>query len=231
MTPSSAPPKVETPEQSSATAMADPAQVTPSASASNQPQATEKSETEATVSNSQAAAVDTITPSTPEPASEPAPDSPVISKETIPPSTPAKNDGDASPPAIEEATNDEATKANPAGSNDEGPICVITLLVTSGKKHPYKIDEKYLTKRNVHIPGTTESGHKDPFSISVYTLKELILREWRDEWEPKPSSPTLIRLIHFGKLLADKDPLNRKPLFYFSAIFRETRGVSLAAFC
>jgi len=53
----------------------------------------------------------------------------------------------------------------------------------------------------------TENGKKDPFSISVYTLKELILREWREEWEAKPSSPSSIRLIHFGRLLDDKLPL------------------------
>jgi len=59
----------------------------------------------------------------------------------------------------------------------------------------------------VDVPGVTESGKKDPFSISVYTLKELILREWREEWEAQPSSPSSIRLIHFGRLLDDKTPL------------------------
>lgn len=92
---------------------------------------------------------------------------------------------------------------SPAPGGDV-PALVITLLLTSGARHPYKIDEKYLTKRNVSIPGTTESGRKDPFSISVYTLKELILREWRDEWEAQPSSPSSIRLIYFGRLLDDK---------------------------
>lgn len=28
------------------------------------------------------------------------------------------------------------------------------------------------------------------------------------EWEPRPSSPSLIRLISFGKLLDDKAPLS-----------------------
>lgn len=84
-----------------------------------------------------------------------------------------------------------------------GPTCVITLLLGSGARHPYKIDEKYLTKRNITIPKTTAEGHKDPFSISVFTLKELILREWREEWETKPGSPGAIRLIHFGRLLDD----------------------------
>lgn len=89
-------------------------------------------------------------------------------------------------------------------ASEQGPICIITLLLTSGARHPYKLDSKYLAKRNVNVPGTTESGAKDPFSISVYTLKELILREWREEWEGRPSSPSSIRLIHFGRLLDDK---------------------------
>lgn len=57
------------------------------------------------------------------------------------------------------------------------------------------------------MPGVTETGREDPLSISVYTLKELILREWREEWEAKPSSPSSIRLIFFGKLLDDKTAL------------------------
>ncbi|TGO36675.1 hypothetical protein BHYA_0118g00300 [Botrytis hyacinthi] len=100
----------------------------------------------------------------------------------------------------------EITKTPPPPA-DGGPRILITLLLTSGARHPYKIDEKYLTKRSVAIPGVTEDGKKDPLTISVYTLKELILREWRDEWETKPSSPTSIRLIFFGRLLDDKDPL------------------------
>uniref|UniRef100_L2GEM2 UBL3-like ubiquitin domain-containing protein n=2 Tax=Colletotrichum fructicola (strain Nara gc5) TaxID=1213859 RepID=L2GEM2_COLFN len=99
-------------------------------------------------------------------------------------------------------------------SPTDGPVCNITLLLTTGARHPYKLDEKYLTKRNVNVPGLTEAGKKDPFSISVYTLKELILREWRDEWDPKPASPSSIRLIHFGKLLDDKDQLKQ---YHFSA--------------
>lgn len=86
-------------------------------------------------------------------------------------------------------------------SETSGPVLQVTLLLTSGARHPFKLDSKYLNKRNVDVPGG------DPFSLSVYKLKELILREWRDEWEAKPSSPNYIRLISFGKLLEDKAPL------------------------
>ncbi|KAI9724077.1 MAG: hypothetical protein M1812_000796 [Candelaria pacifica] len=82
-----------------------------------------------------------------------------------------------------------------------GPVLVITLLLTTGARHPYKIDEKYLKKRNV------SPTDMDPFNMSVYTLKELIWREWREEWETRPTAPTSIRLIHFGRLLDDKSPL------------------------
>lgn len=53
------------------------------------------------------------------------------------------------------------------------------------------------------MPEKTESGRLDPYSISIYTLKELILREWREEWEAKPSNPSSIRLINFGRVLED----------------------------
>ncbi len=54
------------------------------------------------------------------------------------------------------------------------PAVLLTLLLTSGARHAYRIDDKYLAKRSIH----TLNG--DPFDISVYTLKELILREWRE---------------------------------------------------
>lgn len=55
-----------------------------------------------------------------------------------------------------------------------GPTLMITLLLTNGARHPFKLDAKYLSKRNV------KATDDDPFNLSVYTLKELILREWRE---------------------------------------------------
>ncbi|KFH43175.1 hypothetical protein ACRE_060560 [Hapsidospora chrysogenum ATCC 11550] len=91
--------------------------------------------------------------------------------------------------------------------DDVGPVCSINLLLSNNSRHPYRITSKYLARRGVPIPDKTENGDPDPFSISVYTLKELILREWRNDWETAPTSPSSIRLIHFGKLLDDKEPL------------------------
>ncbi len=108
-------------------------------------------------------------------------------------------------------------------------MCNITLLLPTGARHPYRIDGRYLAKRNVDVEGDDDrpaaeegvtvgggagaaagTGWRDPFGISVYKLKELILREWRDEWESKPASPSSIRLIHFGKLLEDKEQLRSR---------------------
>lgn len=108
-------------------------------------------------------------------------------------------------PAIDETSALSSTLS--ADADPTKPYCLITLLLTSGARHGFKVDERYLSKRNTTIPGVTQTGQKDPYSISVYTLKELILREWREEWDAKPTSPSSIRLIYFGRLLKDNMPL------------------------
>ncbi|KAI1383628.1 uncharacterized protein F4822DRAFT_83249 [Hypoxylon trugodes] len=101
-----------------------------------------------------------------------------------------------------------------AGTSEDNDLAVdIMLLLTSGARHPFRIDEKYLAKRNVTVTGRTEDGKLDPFSITVYTLKELILRDWRKEWDQPPREPSAIRLIHFGKLLEDRNQLSH---YHFS---------------
>jgi len=55
-----------------------------------------------------------------------------------------------------------------------GPQLIITLLLHTGARHPYRIDERYLKKRNVNI------ADNNPVNMSVYTLKELIWRDWRE---------------------------------------------------
>ncbi|KAF3026837.1 hypothetical protein E8E14_015000 [Neopestalotiopsis sp. 37M] len=86
-------------------------------------------------------------------------------------------------------------------------VDILIIIPSTGNRHPFKINEKYLKKRNVNVTGVTEDGKMDPFSITVYTLKELILREWRTEWETPPREPTSIRLIKLGKMLDDKSTL------------------------
>ncbi|PLB42216.1 uncharacterized protein BDW47DRAFT_121993 [Aspergillus candidus] len=85
---------------------------------------------------------------------------------------------------------------------DTGPSLLITLLLITGSRHPLRIDGSYLRKRSINVE------NDDPFAMSVYTLKELIWRGWRQDWETRPSSPSAIRLISFGKLLDDNAPLS-----------------------
>lgn len=127
-----------------------------------------------------------------------------------PPAVPTKEEVPAADDALSISPSDPTSP--PAGI-DQSPVCNITLLLPTGARHPYKLSESYLAKRNVTVPEKTESGKLDPFSISIYTLKELILREWREEWDNKPTSPSSIRLIHFGKLLEDKEQLKSKFVF------------------
>lgn len=172
---------------------------TPGAAASTQPEASNENTTAAPAAATPMAGdtSSSIEPSTKGKEKEPAPL----------PVTKGQDDAMAIGPSVDDVQ-------SVTNSPSDGPVCNITLLLTTGARHPYKLDEKYLTKRNVNVPGLTEAGKKDPFTISVYTLKELILREWREEWDSKPASPSSIRLIHFGKLLDDKDQLKQ---YHFSA--------------
>lgn len=78
-------------------------------------------------------------------------------------------DQDTAAPPAEKVSEESETKE----MEDSGPSLVITLLLITGARHPFKIDGKYLKKRGVNVE------NHDPFSMSVYTLKELIWREWR----------------------------------------------------
>lgn len=125
---------------------------------------------------------------------------------------------DATPaigPAVDddEAVDKVAAVASAASPPDDsadvpGSAVMVVLLLTTGARHPFRIDHRYLEKRSV----TPAEG--EPLNISVYTVKELIWRDWRDEWEPRPSSPSYIRLITFGRLLEDKNTLKGLYLFY-----------------
>lgn len=85
------------------------------------------------------------------------------------------------------------------------PSLSITLMLITGARHPYKIDEKYLRNRKVEASTLqSEEGQFDPRELSGYKLKELIWTDWRSEWEPRPASPSSIRLIILGRLIEDK---------------------------
>lgn len=101
-----------------------------------------------------------------------------------------------------------ATDAPIAPPTSSGPALSITLMLTTGARHPYKIDEKYLRNRKVE-PSTLQTGEGafDPRELSGYKLKELIWTDWRSEWEPRPVSPSSIRLIILGRFIEDKASL------------------------
>ena len=87
--------------------------------------------------------------------------------------TPPKDEAGPVPPStgIGPSTDQPAVLEH---AQSAGPALMMTLLLTSGARHPYKIDKKYLKKRSV------DAVNEDPFNLSVYTLKELIWREWRE---------------------------------------------------
>ncbi|KAL4935652.1 hypothetical protein BDV06DRAFT_124047 [Aspergillus oleicola] len=120
--------------------------------------------------------------------------------ETVPSSTvsPVTEEQKVAATPVPELSSDASAK-EPEVS---GPSLTIILLLITGTRYPFKIDANYLRKREVNVE------NYDPFAMSVYTLKELIWRAWQDDWEPRPTSPSSIRLISFGKLLDDKSPLS-----------------------
>lgn len=108
-----------------------------------------------------------------------APAQPALPQEIVQSTEPTTAAANPTPPTNLNRTETEAIgpstdtpAANPDSSN--GPVVVIMLLLTTGARHPYKIDEKYLKKRSVTVEDM------DPYNISVYTLKELIWRDWRE---------------------------------------------------
>jgi len=86
------------------------------------------------------------------------------------------------PPAAvdeDETANDVAPPITTTAVATHGAAVHITLLLTTGARHPFTIDQKYLKRR--HVAGAAEQQEEtDPFGISVYTMKELIWKDWRD---------------------------------------------------
>ncbi|KNG51497.1 ubiquitin protein [Stemphylium lycopersici] len=157
-------------------------------------------DTKTTATEAAPATAPIATPTPPKVESSTSEDAPATASPSAKPAPPSALNR-AETEAIGPSTDTPA--ANPDNTN--GPVLVIMLLLTSGSRHPYKIEEKYLKKRNVKVE------NMDPYNISVYTLKELIWRDWREEWEARPTSPGSIRLIHFGRMLDDKSPLKDSP--------------------
>lgn len=126
-------------------------------------------------------------PATPFESSEPPPSKPALTGEAqsrshipppiaIPPSAVTRNDSEAIGGPADLPT---PMPKSPIPAMSNAPVIQFTLLLaSSGTRHPYQINEKYLSKRNINALGEDEQF--DPSVISVYTLKELILKDWRD---------------------------------------------------
>ena len=84
-----------------------------------------------------------------------------------------------SPSQVDSAIGPATDKPTPLHTvPSSGPQLIITLLLHSTEtRHPYTINEKYLKKRNVKV------ADDNPVNMSVYTLKELIWRDWREGTE------------------------------------------------
>ena len=96
-------------------------------------------------------------------------------------------------------------------------------MLTTGARHPYKIDEKYLKNRNCEV--RKEDGTLDPRGLSGYKLKELIWTDWRNEWEARPVAPGSIRLIIWGKMIDDKKSLSGKGISIWACICEVFRSM------
>lgn len=123
-----------------------------------------------------ATATATATASAAESTAEDVPAATVIATSTQPTTTSTdgpKTEGPETVNITEEGESSDQTQPAKETAEEAGPELVITLLLTTGARHPFKIDRKYLKRRSVKVE------NDDPFNMSVYTLKELIWREWR----------------------------------------------------
>lgn len=151
---------------------------------------------------------------------QPAEDSPTELRQTATATSTAQRD-----PLVRKETEalGPATDAPISPPTNTGPALSITLMLITGARHPYKIDEKYLRNRKVD-PSTLQAtdGKFEPLQLSGYKLKELIWTDWRSEWEPRPASPSSIRLILLGRLIEDKTPLKGESVDMWSRLqFRD----------
>lgn len=59
---------------------------------------------------------------------------------------------------------------------DEGASMLLTLLLTTGPRYPFRITMGDLKKKDIQVT------NDDPYQINIKTLKGLILDGWREGW-------------------------------------------------
>jgi hypothetical protein len=112
--------------------------------------------------------------------------------------TPARNELNRTETEAALGPSTDGPAARPDNSN--GPTLVIMLLLTTGARHPYKIDEKYLKKRNMQV------DEMNPYNLSVYNLKELIWRDWREGMSRRSIGRLFLHISVLSELRAAVSP-------------------------
>ena len=79
------------------------------------------------------------------------------------------NPSESIAPASADSTPEESSPTTASKT----PVVDIVLLPMNGNRYPCKISAKYLRNQKIEVE------NMDPFNISVYTLKELIWRDWK----------------------------------------------------
>lgn len=124
-------------------------------------------------------------------------------------SSPSPSKGGIHPPTSHSALHLPADARTDNGAAD---TVHLTLLHPSGLRHPFVLNPQYL--RSHHV-----AAADDPWQISVYTLKKLVWRDWRAEWEARPLTPGAVRLISFGRMLEERNVLGGEYCFFFFFFF------------
>ncbi|KAK7205261.1 hypothetical protein BZA70DRAFT_279444 [Myxozyma melibiosi] len=99
----------------------------------------------------------------------------------------------------------------------------ISLLMVSGLRYTLTIDHDYMASHSLML--------QDPEELSVKSLKECIFADWKEDWGDRPTDVEYIRLIHFGRLLDDKDSLVDSQLSrsnMYNVLHMSVRPVSIA---
>jgi hypothetical protein len=101
----------------------------------------------------------------------PTDDQPTVPEHNVDSTAPPLHDEPANLAAAAAADNIESSPTTPPTAQSSSVR--ISLLLTSGSRHPMNITKNYLKKRN----SMPEDG--DPYSLTVYQLKQLIWNDWR----------------------------------------------------
>lgn len=166
-------PQSSTTESPSALANPDPIADAPTSTASAGPQQSRSGEDAATAPQHPATGGESVAPMTATTSTTTTPANDITNAVAQPQNLDTPSMGIQESKSGADLSSDQSEDISGKEVEDAGPSLAITLLLTTGSRHPFTIDGKYLRKQSVNVE------NDDPFAMSVYTLKELIWREWR----------------------------------------------------